>query len=144
MVLDSEFSKWSVGLMEEFARGDRLPVISEVTMNELSKASKEVRSILDRVPGSRIIFALRTPEAEDLANKYISEGALDNKHKIDAMHIAIATVEHVDLLVSWNFRHIVNIERIHAFNAVNLKSGYGLLEIRSPRDVFRGEEEERI
>ena len=54
----------------------------------------------------------------------------------DARHIAIAVVERADLLVSWNFKHIVNINRIHLFNAVNLKLGYPVLEIRSPREVL--------
>ena len=55
--------------------------------------------------------------------------------RADALHIALATVAKVDVLVSWNFRHIVNLTRIHAYNAVNLKKGYPLLEIRTPREV---------
>ena len=53
----------------------------------------------------------------------------------DALHIALATAARVDVLVSWNFKHIVNLKRIHAYNAVNLKRGYPLLEIRTPREV---------
>lgn len=55
---------------------------------------------------------------------------------MDAQHIAIASVERVDVRVSWNFKQIVNLERIHAFNAVNLKMGYPVLEMRSPREVI--------
>jgi len=58
----------------------------------------------------------------------------------DAQHIAIATIEKVDILVSWNFKHIVNINRIHAFNSVNIRLGYPLLEIRTPREVLENEE----
>ncbi|MBA5941756.1 MAG: hypothetical protein H0M93_00225, partial [Methanophagales archaeon] len=54
---------------------------------------------------------------------------------VDAQHIAIATVSRVDILVSWNFRHIVNLTKIRLYNSVNLKYGYPLLEIRSPREV---------
>jgi hypothetical protein len=50
-------------------------------------------------------------------------------------HIPFATVARVDVLVSWNFKHIVNLKRIHAYNAVNLKRGYPLLEIRIPREA---------
>jgi hypothetical protein len=56
-----------------------------------------------------------------------------------ALHIALASVARVDVLVSWNFKHIVNLTRIHAYNAVNLKRGYPLLEIRTPREVVEDE-----
>jgi len=62
------------------------------------------------------------------------------RHIADAQHIAIASVERVDVLVSWNFQHIVNLDRIHAFNSVNLKLGYLMLEIRSPREVIHEKE----
>jgi hypothetical protein len=60
----------------------------------------------------------------------------------DAQHIAVATVARVDVLVSWNFRHIVNVDRIHGFNAVNLRAGYPLLEIRSPLEVWKDDDED--
>jgi hypothetical protein len=59
--------------------------------------------------------------------------------RADALHIALATVARVDVLVSWNFKHIVNLARIHAYNAVNLKRGYPLLEIRTPREIVEDE-----
>jgi hypothetical protein len=74
-------------------------------------------------------------EAEDLAAAYIEEGAIAAGMRADSLHIALATVARVDVLVSWNFKHIVNLKRIHAYNAVNLKRGYPLLEIRSPHEV---------
>ena len=58
---------------------------------------------------------------------------------IDAQHIAIATIERVDVLVSRNFKHIVNLDKIHLYNGVNLKKGYPLLEIRSPMEVLHEE-----
>jgi len=51
-------------------------------------------------------------------------------------HFAIVTINRVDVLVSWNFRHIVDLSRIRLYNSVNLKYGYPLLEIRSPREVL--------
>ena len=57
----------------------------------------------------------------------------------DAQHIAMATIARVDVLVSWTFKHIVNLERIHGYNSVNLRRGYPLLEIRFPREVLRNE-----
>lgn len=59
--------------------------------------------------------------------------------RIDAQHIAVATISRVDVLVSWNFSHIVNLARIRGYNSVNLRQGYPILEIRSPREVFSDE-----
>lgn len=59
-----------------------------------------------------------------------------NKSRADCYHIAIATILKVDLLVSWNFKHIVNIGKIKGYNAVNMLNDYRTLEIRSPREIF--------
>ena len=73
--------------------------------------------------------------------QYINDGVVGARHLVDAQHIAIASIERVDVLVSWNFKQIVNLDRVHAFNAVNLKRGYPVLEIRSPREVVREKED---
>ena len=80
-----------------------------------------------------------TPEAEALAETYLDEKVVQPKHIADAQHIAIATVQRVDTLASWSFRQIVNLDRIRAFNSVNLKCGYPILEIRSPREIVHEE-----
>jgi len=54
-------------------------------------------------------------------------------------YIATATINRADVLVSWNFKHIVNLERIHRYNAVNLKLGYPMIEIRTPTEVLNYE-----
>jgi hypothetical protein len=87
-----------------------------------------------------IEYVFLSDEAISLADTYIAYGAVTEKHLIDAQHIAIATIERVDVLASWNFKQIVNLERIRKFNAVNLMQGYHLLEIRSPLEVLYGEE----
>lgn len=51
------------------------------------------------------------------------------------LHIALATVADIDVLVSWNFKHIVRLDKIRIFNAVNLELGYKQLQIYSPREV---------
>jgi hypothetical protein len=61
--------------------------------------------------------------------------------RADAQHIAIATVARVDALVSWNFKHIVNLNRIHGYNSVNLRRGYPMIEIRAPREVLPDEKD---
>ena len=76
-----------------------------------------------------------TPEANALAAKYIERGALTQRMLPGALHIANAAIAQVDVLVSWNFKHVVNVQRIRTFNEVNREMGYGPLDIRSPREV---------
>ena len=78
-------------------------------------------------------------EASELAEAYIAAAVLSPRMRADAQHIAIATVGRVDVLVSWNFKHIVNLERIHGYNSVNLRKGYPIIEIRTPREVLSDE-----
>jgi hypothetical protein len=59
----------------------------------------------------------------------------------DCVHIATATVHKVDLLVSWNFKHIVNVYRIRGYNSINLKLGYPILNIHSPKEIIGYENE---
>ena len=71
-----------------------------------------------------------------LANAYINEDVVSEAFFNDAMHIALATINKVDVLVSWNFKHIVNFNKIRLYNSVNLKLGYSLIDIRTPREVL--------
>ena len=137
---DEEFSPWSRQLFEELRKGLRIAVISDLTRRELEKAPVSVKRILLSLPDTGVENVFLTDEAEALARRYLEEDVVSKKHIVDAQHIAIASVERVDVLVSWNFQQIVNLERIRAFNAVNLKSGYPLLEIRSPREVIHEKE----
>ena len=132
---DDEFREPSRRLLDAFQRGDLILVLSELTVRELEIAPESVRGVLSRVPGEFIEALALSPEAEELAKAYIADGAISVRMRADALHIALATVARVDVLVSWNFKHIVNLKRIHAYNAVNLKRGYPLLEIRTPREV---------
>ena len=94
-------------------------------------------------PDSKLGFCPPTEQpcavAEALAAPYIQDGAVGRNERADALHIALATAARVDVLVSWNFKHIVNLRRIHALNAVSLKQGYPVLEIRNPREVIGDE-----
>ena len=76
-----------------------------------------------------------------LADAYVAHGVVGPGSLADALHVAMATVSGVDVLVSWNFKHIVNLGRIRLFNAVNLEQGYGLIEIRTPQEVLYEEED---
>lgn len=136
---DDEFRAASRRLLETFTAGKLTLVLSELTLRELETAPEGVRAVLGQVPSQHIEALALSAEAEELAGVYITEGAVGERMRADALHIALATVSRVDVLVSWNFRHIVNLRQIHAFNAVNLKRGYPLLEIRTPREVLSDE-----
>ena len=136
---DEEFAEHSVRLMESFVRGERVLVLSSLTVQELAAAPAGVRRRLASVPEAHIETLELDAEAKDLAEAYISAGVLPAKMFADAQHIAIATAARVDVLVSWNFKHIVNLQRIHGYNSVNLRQGYPMIEIRTPREVLSDE-----
>jgi hypothetical protein len=79
-------------------------------------------------------------EAVELATEYITEKVVGQTSFADCLHIAIATINRADFLVSWNFKHIVNVQRIRGYNSINIKNGYRLLEIRSPREFEKYED----
>ena len=132
---DDEFRDPSRRLLEAFVSGELTLVLSELVLRELEAAPEHVRMVVGRVPDMHVEALRLSREAEELAAAYIEEGAIGVRMRADALHIALATVARVDVLVSWNFKHIVNLRRIHAYNGVNLKVGYPILEIRTPREV---------
>ena len=133
---DEKFKEYSVQLFDEFTSGKKILVISDVLLLELEGAHEEVRSMLNRVPRDNIEYVSLNEESITLASAYLEDGVVAESSLSDARHIAIATVERVDILLSWNYKHIVNLNRIRLLNSVNLKLGYPALEIRSPREVL--------
>jgi len=97
---------------------------------------KRVRNLLVNYSSDSFEIVELTEEAKDLADKYIVENVVGSTSLDDCRHIALATINKVDVLVSWNFRHIVNLTRIRGYNGVNLKNGYQTLEIRNPKDLI--------
>jgi hypothetical protein len=81
-------------------------------------------------------FIETTDGAVELATQYIAERVVGQTSFADCLHIALATINRADYLISWNFKHIVNIQRIRGYNSINIKNGYKELEIRSPRDFM--------
>ena len=138
--LDPEFEVPSLRLVERFKLGEAVIALSELTLMELVDAPEKVRDVLKGIPEAHREYLDLTTEAKELAERYLNEGVIGPGKRIDAQHIAIATISRVDVLVSWNFRHIVNLARIRGYNSVNLRQGYPLLEIRSPLEVFVDEE----
>ena len=113
-------------------------VISEVLTGELENAPIRVKTLLDKYDSDYLEKVPLTNEARELANKYIDENVVGKTSLDDCRHIALATINNVDVLASWNFKHIVNLARIRGYNAVNLKNGYPPIEIRNPKDLVYG------
>ena len=140
---DVEFREHSNALFEEFKGGIKHMVLSDVVFIELRNARKEVTLKLDEVPDAHKFEHNNTPEALKLAEAYIDGGALSNKSLNDALHIAIATISKADVLASWNFKHIVNFNRIKLYNSINLQLGYPVIEIRTPREILKPNDYEK-
>ena len=136
-----EFEGASRQLMDMFTRGEALLVLSDLTLLELQEAPADVQTVLKKVPEKHREYVELTEEATILAQHYIDTEVIGAAKRVDAQHIAIATINRVEVLVSWNFRHIVNLQRIRGYNSVNLLQGYPLLEIRTPEEVVNYEEE---
>lgn len=133
---DKEFAHHSNALFEKIKKGEIIAVISDITAEELSKAPAFVQENFTNLPVEFIEKVDTNQEVIDLANCYMENEAVPGNFRNDALHIAIGTVHAVDAILSWNFKHIVNLRRIRKFNSINLNEGYSLIEIRSPREVI--------
>lgn len=140
---DEEFAPWSNGLMTDFRLGIFRPAISEIVAIEVADAPQEVQEQYVELTSLPHEFIEITDAATELANRYLEHAILSPNYFDDAQHIALATVAEVDLLVSWNFRHMVHFDKIRQFNAINLAAGYKEIEIRSPREVTSHGPEEK-
>lgn len=137
--IDNEFKEWSVKLFNEFRNGRKIAVISDITLDELELAPDKVKKILKQIPENFLEIVESNQDTEQLTRQYILNGAITEKFYLDGLHIAIATYYNVNVLASWNFRHIVNLDKIRKYNSINLEQGYNILEIRSPRDLVKFE-----
>ena len=129
---DPEFSTDSLTLWTQFVQGAHTLVLSAHTLRELLPAPQPVRQRLLEVPEAHQIVLADSLEVDELANAYLQRGIVGQGSRSDAIHVALATIGRADVLVSWNFKHIVNLGRIRLFNDVNLELGDGTLEIRTP------------
>ncbi len=132
---DDEFREDSLRLFDLFRRGDATLVISEVTLTELKISPPDVSAIFNQVPDPHVETLPESAEASRLADAYIASGAIGPAQYNDALHVAIASLGKVDVIASWNFRHMVNWGRIQAYNRVNQELGYPAIDIRTP-EVF--------
>ena len=132
---DEEFSDATKGLFDRLKNREVVFVISDLLDLELIGAPTNVRELLYNFSADKFERVQLTEEAIQLADKYIAEKVVGKTSLEDCRHIALATINKVDVLASWNFKHIVNLDRIKGYNSVNYKLGYPMIEIRSPKDL---------
>ena len=139
---DEEYKKASGAFFGMVSAGKILVMVSQLTIDELAEAPEPVRKVLERIPAERLMDVAIDEEVASLAQAYIDAGIVGESHRADAGHVAAATVARADVIVSWNFRHIVNFDRIHKYNGVNVLKGYPQIEIRSPLEMVSDEDED--
>jgi predicted nucleic acid-binding protein len=136
---DEEFKNDIIPLFHRFENGEIIFVVSDLLDLELINAPQKVKDLLHNYSADKFNRIELTEEAIILADRYIAEKVVGKTSLEDCRHIAMATIHKVDVLASWNFKHIVNLDKIKGYNSVNLKLGYQMIEIRSPKDLINYE-----
>ncbi len=136
---DEEFKEATIKLFERLENNEIIFVVSDLLDLELINAPQQVRDHLLKYSPDKFQRVELTEEVIKLADTYILEKVVGKTSLEDCRHIALATINKVDVLASWNFKHIVNLDRIKGYNSVNLKLGYSMIEIRSPKDLVNYE-----
>ncbi len=133
---DLEFAQWSNGLVADFQQGLLKAVLSDIVAAEIADAPYQTQEIYAELLALGSDFIAVNEAALELADVYQQRGILTPKFYTDGLHVALATIAEVDIMVSWNFKHIVHFDKIRLFNAINLEQGYKSLQIYSPREVM--------
>ena len=132
---DEEFARESLRLLEQIKTGKFRLVMSETVLTELAAAPALVQNVWADIPKGFIETVGSNLEVEDLRQAYLEAKVVGPASATDAEHIALATIARADMIVSWNFKHIVHYEKIAGYLSVNLRLGYGPIGIYSPKEV---------
>jgi predicted nucleic acid-binding protein len=122
-------------LIEAIKQEKFILLMSDIIVSELINAPQAVKDILLSIPQRVIEVVKITPEVLQLRDAYINEGVVTSKSINDATHVAAATIARADAIISWNFKHIVRLDKMKGYNQINLLNGYGILTIISPLEV---------
>lgn len=133
---DKEFSADTVPFFNAVKNGVFTIIVSDLLKAELLRAPEQVRNFLSTVPVQQIENIRLNAEAAKLADQYILAKVVGQTSRADCQHIAIATLAKADVLVSWNFKHIVNLDKIRGYNGINYQLGYQMIEIRTPKEII--------
>jgi hypothetical protein len=133
---DEEFAFYTKLFFEKVEQGTFKVIVSDLLITELHGAPETVVRFYKSIPKRQIEYVDQTVDSILLGDEYLKEGVVGKASRTDCRHIALATLVNADILVSWNFKHIVNIRRIRGYNSVNVKRGHRILEIRTPRELL--------
>ena len=126
--------------IKDIKEGKCILLLTEVVIAELQEAPEQVRDILAELPPASVELINLNDEIIALRDAYIAAGIIKKRWLDDATHVAAATVAHADAIVSWNFKHIVRLDKMKQYNQVNLLNGYGILTIISPKELMIDED----
>ena len=132
---DAEFADASQTLIALAKDGVALLLISDLMITELQRAPVVVQSVLNQLPIAATEDVRVSDESRALRDAYLAAGVVGPAHRNDAHHVALASIARANMIVSWNFKHIVHFDKIRGFNAVNLRDGYAPIAIYSPLEV---------
>ncbi len=140
---DDEWSDATHELWRQMQAGRFRFLSSDLVAQEIEDAPENVRNLFDDTFSPEFLLEL-TAEMEELAAAYLQQRVVSPTYADDARHVAICTIARVDYLVSWNFQHLVNVQREAGFNAVNLLQGYPSVRIVSPLELIHGSEDQDL
>jgi len=141
-IADNEFSEYSKRFFTYVKSGFFNLVLSPVVDDEInSEGTPEevIKEYEGLIKHSEIVAV--TQDAIELQQAYLNAKILTTKWEDDALHVSLASVNNCDYIVSWNFKHIVNFQKIPLYNAVNKLNGYGEIQIFSPLELEVNDEE---
>lgn len=133
---DKEFSADTIPFFDAVTDGQFIIIVSDLLEAEVLRAPEKVRDFLATLPIKQIEIIRLTTDAANLADQYILGKVVGQTSRADCQHIAMATIAKADVLVSWNFKHIVNLDKIRGYNGVNYQLGYNMIEIRTPKEII--------
>ncbi len=139
---DDEFQEATRTLWKQMEQGRFRFIASVLLQQEIEGAPARVRRLMERTFTRENSVLPMAAEALSLAEAYLEKNVVPASYADDARHVAIAVVHHVTVIVSWNFKHLVNLRREAAFNSVNILLGYPSVRIVSPLELIYGHEEE--
>lgn len=131
----------TLALWKQFEEGKYDIYLSQITLDEVGECREPKKSVLYEYLSKIQYTKLEvTKEALDVANQIIDMGILSPKSIDDCQHIATAVVHGCDCIISWNFKHIVNIKTIRGVRAITHLEGYKDIDIMNPSVLLGGEE----
>jgi predicted nucleic acid-binding protein len=132
----------TIKLWDDCVKGKFEIYISDVVISEIRQCSEPKQSrMLEKMRLIEFEVLPETDTVKELAAEYIKEGVLTEKSLDDCLHIAYAVINNCDIIVSWNFKHLVNFKTIDKVRIVNAINRYKEISIISPTMLIEDDDE---